>query len=134
MALSNRDALSMARDLEALDLDDIAAELRRLHALTQGTPATGGEPVASQIAAPFPGMNTPWTEEQKQGLQAALAEVFGWNAATSPQPVREPLSPERVREIAREAGYDTGPFGHRADFINGLRHGERAHGITGGQT
>lgn len=55
---------------------------------------------------------------------------------TSPQPVRRALSPERVKEIVCEAGYDSDdtPDPERAAFINGLRHGERHHGITGAAT
>jgi hypothetical protein len=55
---------------------------------------------------------------------------------TAPQPVaREPLTPERVKEIVLGAGYDQCgiPDTERAAFINGLRHGEQAHGIRGGQ-
>jgi hypothetical protein len=29
--------------------------------------------------SPFPGMDKPWTEEQKQRLNAYLGEVFGWS-------------------------------------------------------
>ena len=50
----------------------------------------------------------------------------------APQPVeREPLTPERVKEIVRGAGYDQCgiPDTERSAFINGLRHGEREHGI-----
>ena len=59
---------------------------------------------------------------------------------TTPQPTHaqamvEPLTPERVKEIVRGAGYDQCgiPDTERAAFINGLRHGEQAHGIKGGQ-
>ena len=55
---------------------------------------------------------------------------------TQTQPVaREQLTPERVKEIVRGAGYDQCgiPDTERAAFINGLRHVERAHGIKGGQ-
>ena len=58
---------------------------------------------------------------------------------TAPQPTqpvaRERLTPERVKEIVRGAGYDQCgiPDTERAAFINGLRHGEQAHGIKGGQ-
>ena len=54
----------------------------------------------------------------------------------APQPVaRVPLTPERVKEIVRGAGYNQCgiPDTERAAFINGLRHGEQAHGIKGGQ-
>jgi len=41
---------------------------------------------------------------------------------------RKPLSQMQVKEILCEAHYSTP--GPSADFINGLRHGEMAHGIT----
>ena len=49
--------------------------------------------------------------------------------------VREQLTPERVKEIVLGAGYDQRgiPDTEREAFINGLRHGEQAHGIKGGQ-
>ena len=53
--------------------------------------------------------------------------------AAKAQDTREPLTPERVKEIVRGAGYDQCgiPDTERAAFINGLRHGEREHGIKG---
>ena len=54
----------------------------------------------------------------------------------APLPVaREPLTPDKVKELVLDAGYDTieTPDPERAAFINGLRHGEQAHGIKGGQ-
>ena len=55
--------------------------------------------------------------------------------AAQAQDTREPLTPERVKEIVRGAGYDQCgiPDTERSAFINGLRHGEREHGIKGGQ-
>ena len=55
--------------------------------------------------------------------------------AARAQDTREPLTPERVKEIVRGAGYDQCgiPDTERAAFINGLRHGEQAHGIKVGQ-
>ena len=55
--------------------------------------------------------------------------------AAQAQDTREPLTPERVKEIVRGAGYDQCgiPDTERAAFINGLRHGEQAHGIKVGQ-
>jgi len=44
-------------------------------------------------------------------------------------PRREPLPREQVKQILREAEYDTATAQERADFINGIRHGEAAHGI-----
>ena len=51
--------------------------------------------------------------------------------ATQPQAGAVPLTRERVKEIVRGAGYDQCgiPDTERAAFINGLRHGEVAHGI-----
>lgn len=46
-------------------------------------------------------------------------------AAHAQQPA--PLPPYRVSELLVEAGYSNAQ--ECADFINGLRHGERAHGI-----
>lgn len=44
-------------------------------------------------------------------------------------PQRKPLTRERVKEMMAEAGYDNATAQERADFINGLRHCEIAHGI-----
>lgn len=44
----------------------------------------------------------------------------------------KPLPPARVDELMAEAGYLGASAESRADFINGIRHGEVAHGITGG--
>ena len=51
--------------------------------------------------------------------------------AAQAQDTRVQLTPERVKEIVRGAGYDQCgiPDTERAAFINGLRHGEREHGI-----
>ena len=42
----------------------------------------------------------------------------------------KPLPREVVRRLLNDAGYEDAIQG-RADFINGLRHGELEHGITG---
>lgn len=42
---------------------------------------------------------------------------------------RKPLPPARVDELLDVAGYFGASARERADFINGLRHGEGAHGI-----
>lgn len=43
--------------------------------------------------------------------------------------VRKPLPPARVDELMAEAGYLGASAERRADFINGIRHGELVHGI-----
>ena len=78
----------------------------------------------------------------KKGVRVLAEAVLSMDSAlTTPQPThaqpvaREPLTPERVKEIVRGAGYDQCgiPDTERAAFINGLRHGEQAHGIKVGQ-
>ncbi|MDA8522024.1 hypothetical protein [Acidovorax sp. NCPPB 4044] len=62
----------------------------------------------------------------------ARAVLARWGApAASGEPVaRKPLSADAVRQALADAGYDRGvSHAQRADFINGLRHGEVAHGI-----
>ena len=91
-----------------------------------GAPAQAAEPVA---------WLDPWTGTKVTTDYDAYGK-HGIPRYTAPQPVaREPLTPERVKEIVRGAGYDQCgiPETERAAFINGLRHGEREHGIKGGQ-
>ena len=118
------------------EIDDLVYELRQAgkddaYSLARavlakwGQPAVKGDPVA---------WLSPWRKDQvttdydaygKQGIPLYAAS----------QPVaREPLTPERVKEIVRGAGYDQCgiPDTERAAFINGLRHGEQAHGIKKG--
>ena len=66
--------------------------------------------------------------------RAVLAK-WGQPAQAAEPVAREPLTPERVKEIVLGAGYDQCgiPDTERAAFINGLRHAEREHGIKGGQ-
>lgn len=65
------------------------------------------------------------------GEEETSKAIAAWNRR-APQPVaREPLSRERVRDLMIGAGYDGASAQERADFINGLRHAEHAHGITG---
>lgn len=60
-------------------------------------------------------------------LRARVAELEA--AAQPPAAARAPLNREQVNRIMRDAGYPPAPAQARADFINGLRWGERAHGI-----
>lgn len=91
-----------------------------------GQPAQAAEPVA---------WLDPWTGTKVTTDYDAYGK-HGIPLYTAPQPVaRERLTPERVKEIVRGAGYDQCgiPDTERAAFINGLRHGEREHGIRGDQ-
>ena len=60
---------------------------------------------------------------------------IGTQLYLAPQPVEcEPLTREQVKAICVESGYETATLQERADFINGIRHAERHHGIKkGGQ-
>jgi hypothetical protein len=69
-----------------------------------------------------------------------LADAIGRlrNAATAqatPAQAQQaaPLTPEKVQAVLHEAGYTLRGAStmEKAAFINGLRHGERAHGIVG---
>ena len=57
------------------------------------------------------------------GLLDRIAELEAQQAL-------KPLTPVQVKEILKEAGYENSPEQEKADFINGIRHGEIAHGIT----
>ena len=63
-------------------------------------------------------------------IKFARAVLAKWG---SPQPVvREPLTANQVSGLAESAGYWHGDMS-RADFINGIRYAEAAHGIKGDQ-
>ena len=112
--------------LHAADIGGIFCYARAVLA-KWGQPAQAGEAVAWAFKYDDGTWHDPSTTEHSSGMRPLFA---------APQPVaREPLTPERVKEIVRGAGYDQCgiPDTERAAFINGLRHGERAHGIKGGQ-
>lgn len=46
------------------------------------------------------------------------------------QPAPVPLTKEQVRDLCKSAGYGMTSMQARADFINGIRHAEAAHGIA----
>lgn len=95
-------------------------------------PATAQGPTDAELIA--------FQEEEQYGLYCdpddfvdiARAVLARWGTpAASGEPVaRKPLSADAVRQVLADAGYDRGVSqGQRAAFINGLRHGEVAHGI-----
>ena len=103
----------------------VAIKFARAVLAKWGQPAQAAEPVA--WLDPWTGtkVTTDYDAYGKHGIPLVRQ-----------QPVaRVPLTPERVKEIVRGAGYDQCgiPDTERAAFINGLRHGEQAHGIKGGQ-
>lgn len=100
-----------------------------------GQPAHSGEPV---YAFRRKGLDDFCTCTEKRYAElSAKPNLFETRIFyTAPQPVeREPLTPERVKEIVLDAGYDQCdiPDSERAAFIDGLRHGEEAHGIKAGR-
>lgn len=51
-------------------------------------------------------------------------------AQPAPQPEqRKPMTREQVKGLMKSAGYDMAKPQEWADFINGIRHAERHHGI-----
>ena len=121
-------------ELEALLLDKLPASkhyirpvIEKMVAAMQAAIDKWGQP--AQAAEPVAWLD-PWT-----GTKVTTDyDAYGKHGIplVRQQPVaREPLTPERVKEIVRGAGYDQCgiPDTERAAFINGLRHGERQHGI-----
>lgn len=43
--------------------------------------------------------------------------------------LRVPMTPEQVQALLHDTAYISASHESRADFINGIRHGERFHGI-----
>lgn len=59
---------------EAIKTDpDVAETMRQLEAGEIG------------VCSPFPGMEKPWTQDEKDRLERALAEIFDWDIAKSPE-------------------------------------------------
>ena len=118
--------------LHAADIGGIFCYARAVLA-KWGTPAPVGVGEAAEryrnaIASACEGWTMP--DGLRKHLETAL-----WSQPT-PQPTQPqagavPLTPGRVKEIVRGAGYDQCgiPDTERSAFINGLRHGEREHGI-----
>ena len=135
------------------EIDDLVYELRQAgkddtYSLVCAVLAKWGQPVVAGDVGRADAVNlarNALTQYDcaitKKGVRVLAEAVLSMDSAlTTPQPTQAqagavPLTPERVKEIVRGAGYDQCgiPDTERAAFINGLRHGERAHGIKGGQ-
>ena len=63
-------------------------------------------------------------------VHCARCAEMGYETPPAPQP----LNAEEVKALTREAGYDKASAFDLANFINGIRYGEAAHGITGKTT
>lgn len=46
-----------------------------------------------------------------------------------PQQERKPMTREQVKGLMKTVGYEAATPQEKADFINGIRHAERHHGI-----
>jgi hypothetical protein len=76
-------------------------------------------------------MDGKWIDQAKQSYEYNKAHGNTVRIVyTAAQPAPAPLTRERIKEICAEAGYATANVQARVDFINGIRHGEAAHGIT----
>lgn len=73
-------------------------------------------------------MLDPQAYAAREGWKAAVAH-YELVAPPAAQPA-VPLTRERVKEICADAGYGMTSIQARLDFINGIRQGEAAHGIT----
>ena len=117
------------------DIDDFPAaifDFARAVLAKWGQPAQAEEPVAwlrntTDQIADYVADNWPMRKYDLSEIEQRLRML----ASAPSGPARVPLTRERVKEIVRGAGYDQCgiPDTERAAFINGLRHGERAHGI-----
>lgn len=60
-------------------------------------------------------------------------DVLPWESAAQhqeqPQQERGPMTREQVRGLMETVGYEAATPQEKADFINGIRHAERHHGI-----
>ena len=123
-------------ELEALLLDKLPASkhyirpvIEKMVAAMQAAIDKWGQP--AQAAEPVAWLD-PWTGTKVTTDYDAYGK-HGIPPYTAPQPVaREQLSANQVSGLAESAGYWHGDMS-RADFINGIRYAEAAHGIKGGQ-
>ena len=76
-----------------------------------------------------PAQPMPTCEDCGDGLTASNAGVCA-NCLPAYQAKREPLTAEQAKTLMVEAGYGLATPQEQADFLNGMRHAEIAHGIT----
>lgn len=95
-----------------------------------GTPATGGEPAGTVGYTVHGTQYVNWRTKPP---------AHGTPLYTTPQPTQTqawavPLTRDQVKAILVESGYYDADAQHKSHFMNGIRHGEAAHGIKhGGQ-
>lgn len=118
----SQSAEQMIRDQHA-EIQQLKAQLSARQAAPDGWRLVPVEPTQAMCDA------------AKYTVHAGLS-VFKWAdgyhamlSAAPPPPEREPLSETEVRGLLESAGYWPGEDAQRADFINGLRYCEMAHGI-----
>lgn len=113
---------------------EAAAELRRLSAELAALKAAMGKPVAwwydvgGKVHLETTRLDYYYVKngEYIKGRPLVFAE-----AQQVQQAKPQPLSREQVKGLCESAGYNlASPTQQEADFINGIRHAEAAHGIT----
>ena len=116
-------------------IDAITSTLRQLHAAYQALQTENErlrmELVAEASAAAEQKLRADQLTQQHR-MQAQMHAQATQQLAELE--ARKPLPSARVHELLDVAGYLGASARERADFINGLRHGEGARGITGGSS
>ena len=112
--------------LHAADIGGIFCYARAVLA-KWGTPATGGEPAGTVGYTVHGTQYVNWRTKPP---------AHGTPLYTTPQPTQMqagavPLTRDQVKAILVESGYYNADAQHKSHFMNGIRHGEAAHGIKG---
>lgn len=95
--------------------------------------ASTGNRRAELIAPAIAAFKQALAEQPARQQQEPICKLFGTLPVYDRPEQHRPLTREQVKGLMTEAGYDTASPQERADFINGIRHGEAAHGIKGGE-
>ena len=85
--------------------------------------ASGQGPVAKIETMGVGGGAVGWLAHQGDPIK------IGDSLFARPSPTQQSLSEDQVSQMMQWAGYDAASPQERAAFINGIRHGEAAHGI-----
>ena len=102
-----------------------------------GQPVVAGEPYA--YAAYF--HDQPCEElvhdlddltEDLTNREHTITELYTTPQPTQTQAGAAPLTSDQVKAILVESGYYNADAQHKSHFMNGIRHGEAAHGIKHG--
>lgn len=70
------------------------------------------------------------TDKAKESLRANVTHIPGIaQPQEPPQQERKPMTRAQVKDLMESVGYEAATPQEKADFINGIRHAERHHGI-----